>query len=207
MPRPPANLVDEFYYKYFLEEAEADIPRGPDAKALYLFTWSPNPRIFHCRDPRKQYKQLLMNFITKFVKCFSIFALTPELTVNGNIHIHGWFMLSDPIKWFRNWLPKLGARNTGNMKVSKWNGGDAFYYYKKSVEEMNDIINYGDVEELPIPLTHHNVDAYEFKVIKTKYQTLLNDINKKKKSKNLNVYDWIIANATIDKEIIGYNSE
>lgn len=149
----------DFYYEAFAEEAEADIY---DTDEVILLTWSPDPAKMPTTKPHEQYKILLDFILIKAHKVFSTFAFSPELTVNGNVHIHGWCVLKDKVKYFKWFLPKL--KGFGNVKIDKMKSINALgYYYKKEIEYMNEIM---DEYNLPIPLTHINLESYKMRYIK-----------------------------------------
>lgn len=142
----------------FAEMAESDIF---SSDKVYLLTFSMNPKKYYSRDPRKQYIQLLQNIIYPMVSsCFSTYVITPELSENNNIHIHGWFVLKDSIKWHRKWYPTLKYLAPNGVKINVRHSQNAMYYYKKDINYMNYIINHDEDDELPIPLTHINIDMY-----------------------------------------------
>lgn len=120
---------------------------------MMLLTWSPNPIRYLSKEPRKQYKQLLRNYLVKACICFDKYCFAPELNKNGNVHIHGWFTLERFLglkKWYTFWLPKL--KRIGFVKIDKASCNDApLHYYKKDIVDMFEIFaNTG----LPYPISH-----------------------------------------------------
>lgn len=146
----------ENYFTSFAEEAESDIYNTDISdRKLKLITWTPDPSRYPTTKPHEQYKIILQLILLQSHKVFSTFALTPELNENGNIHIHGWFVLSDSVKFYKYYLPKM--RGFGYVKVDKCIKREGLTYYKKDIELMNELMYEYD---LPIPLTHVNIKAY-----------------------------------------------
>lgn len=146
------NYLYDTAYVSIAEDAEADIY---DTDHVVLFTWNPNPAFYPTTSPRDQYKILLDLMIKNCKQLFSSFAFAPELTHDGNVHLHGWYVVKDKVKYFKYFIPKL--KSLGFMKLAKMKNKNALsWYYKKTIEEMNAIIG----DDLPIPLTHQNVEAY-----------------------------------------------
>lgn len=84
----------------------------------YYFTWVPNPKLFNSVDPVRQFQQTLQS-LELATTCWTNWALSPELTVAGNIHYHGYFQLNDKYtyRWYKKALPKLKYR--GFVKIDK----------------------------------------------------------------------------------------
>lgn len=135
--------------------SEAEMELMPEDEMM-LLTWSPNPVRYLSKEPRKQYKQLLRNYLVKVCMCFGKYCFAPELNKNGNVHIHGWFVLgkyphNDGLKkWYTFWLPKL--KRIGFVKIDKATCNEApLHYYKKDMTDMYEIFaNTG----LPYPISH-----------------------------------------------------
>lgn len=160
MTTPPEDFT------VFAEIAEADIF---DTDEVCLFTWNPDPNRYPTTKPHEQYKILIDLLLINSSKVFSRFAFTPELTLNGNIHIHGWFVIKDKYKYFKWFLPK--CKSFGFVKIDKMKSKNALEeYYKKDINHMNELMNEYD---LPIPLTHDNIDAYKILPKSTKRLRLI----------------------------------
>lgn len=149
---PPVN-----YFTSFAEEAESDIyDTDISEKKVKLFTWTPDPSRYPTSKPHEQYKIILQLILLQSHKVFSTFAFTPELNDNGNIHIHGWYVIKDKVKYHKYYLPKM--KGFGYVKIDNCNSKKALEdYYKKDIELMNEMMYEYD---LPIPLTHVNIKAY-----------------------------------------------
>lgn len=149
MPCPKTTPRDS-YYGGFADEASGDIY---DTDYVVAFTLSPDPNRYPTNDPGDQYR-ILMPYIFKGIKnIFSTFCFTPELTQNGNIHIHGWYVVLDKIKYFKYWLPKV--KQLGRTDIQKMGKG-WLDYCKKDMELMAEV-----VYPYPVPLTHVNYDVYK----------------------------------------------
>lgn len=148
MTMPP----EESYYGVFIEEAFRDIY---DTDVVYFFTWAPNPAYYPTNTPSDQYKILLDLVFLRSYKVFSSFAFTPELTEAGVVHIHGFYVIKDIVKYYKWFLPLV--RNYGFVKVERMKRAHACCnYIMKDCEIMNEILD----SSLPIPLTHINIEYY-----------------------------------------------
>lgn len=76
-------------------------------EAMKAFTWSPNPKKYRSHDPNDQYEALLNHvfFKKEFRHTFDKFVFIPELTEDGNVHIHGIYHVKDNIKYHKWFLP------------------------------------------------------------------------------------------------------
>lgn len=141
----------EPYFTAFAEEAEEDIF---DTDTVYLFTWSPDPARYPTNKPSEQYKILLDLVLIHSYKCFKTYAFSPEMNDNGNIHIHGWYVIKDAVKYFKWFLPK--CKSFGFVRINKMKNKSALAeYYKKDIEVMQDVC-----DPYPVPLTHYNNECY-----------------------------------------------
>lgn len=156
------------FYAYFGYEADEDIF---DTDTVYLYTWAPNPARYPTTKPYEQYRILLDLVLLNADKVFRTFAFSPEMTCNGNVHIHGWYTIKDAVKYFKWWLPK--CKQFGFVKVDKMRDKSALEYYKKDIDLMNELM---DEYDLPIPLTHVNIDTYKTRPRK-KFKKLKNIVH------------------------------
>lgn len=149
-----------------------------ESRPVHLFTWAPNPKKF----PRKHdmvynYYYHLKNYFDKWHQCMYAFAICPELTLNGNVHYHGWYQLKDNVKWHKSLLPKL--KYAGFVKIDEakfveihsWDAKDnSLHYYKKDADTYASIF-----APWPVPFTS-NMSFARFKTI-TKKRTIVNAFN------------------------------
>lgn len=151
LPPCPADLFDK---------SIKDIKRI-DTSQLRAFTWVPNPDKYTSHKPTTQYKLLLTWVLLTVHKYFSYFCFTPELTNTGNIHIHGFYIIKDPIKYYKYFIPR--CKSLGFVLI-KNNVDDNWYEYcKKDINIMSEILS-----KLPYPLTNQNIDKYR-KIFKDKH--------------------------------------
>lgn len=141
------------YYEAFCQDACDDLDEI-DKTNVIAFTWSPDPNKYPSTEPRKQYKCLLKHILLSSYKYFRLFCFVPELTLQGNVHIHGWYVISDRIKYFKHFLP--ACRQYGFVKIKDHVTDDWYKYIEKSVSETIQILG----ADLPIPITHKSVRAY-----------------------------------------------
>jgi len=130
----------------------------PPLLNFYAFTLNPDPTRYKSHDPVDQYKALLnCIFAKKYMKhTFEEFVFYPELTLNGNVHIHGCYKLKDRVKYNRWFLP--ACKQWGFVLVKDKIDDDWLIYVMKESEK-------GDLEclfeGLPYPLTEDNIDDYK----------------------------------------------
>lgn len=86
------------------------------ATDLLAITWCPNPALFF-RSAHKPIVQLieLRTILLKIYKACDICVLYPEMTQQGNVHIHGKLHIKDKYKWYHSTLPSL--KRTGYVCI------------------------------------------------------------------------------------------
>jgi len=157
-------------------------------EAFYAFTLAPNPKLYPSDDPSEQYNVVLNSifFKTDLTKVFSVFLFTPELTENGNIHIHGYYSVSDLVKYYKWFIP--ACKSIGFVMIKKKVDNEwTEVYVCKDMNKMEDILS----REQPIPLHTFNYITYreEYGKMKTKgHFTKLNLTFTKKKKYNITKY-------------------
>lgn len=122
-----------------------------DSKVMtetYLFTFSPKG---NTKNAEFTYYDDLATYFVNWHKCMREFEINPEFNQNGNLHYHGYFVLKDKVKWFKNVLPKM--KYNGMVKINKveHNLGSALIYCRKDRDMMNQIIKH-----YPVPYTHQD---------------------------------------------------
>jgi len=125
-----------------------------DVSNTIAFTWTPNPIRYPSSECRKQYKCLLDYILLSSFKYFSKFCFIPEINLNGNIHIHGWYIVKDRIKYYKFFLPKCKSLGYVLLKHKVDDGWAA--YLEKDLFETVQIVGM----DLPVPLTHNNNKSY-----------------------------------------------
>lgn len=139
-------------------------------------TISPDPAWYVSTDPERQYDQLWNMLLRHSNKVFKRYIFTPGLTKQGNIHVHGAFVIGDRKKYYKFWLPK--AKRLGIPKYAvKFNSKELDdnwleYLYKNHDECV------GIIDECPIIFTENTSFIYARK-LKT-YSRLVR-LNKRKK--------------------------
>lgn len=154
--------------------------------AYRAFTLAPNPKRFPTTNPTGQYKSLLSSiFLNRDLKqVFTKFLFTPELTEEGNIHIHGYYSVKDAIKYHRWFLP--ACKSIGFIKIK--NNVDPYWvneYVTKDMDEMENILK----NDVPLPLTEQNFD--EYKEYKPKYLMRRYLLNMSNKVKNVDIRKYL----------------
>lgn len=79
-----------------------EVPRAP----VWALTWAPDPSLYRSTDPLSQWKTCMtyLQIARRFSKDF---MFCPELTNSGNVHIHGYYVIDDGIKYFKKFLPTI----------------------------------------------------------------------------------------------------
>lgn len=142
------------YYEAFCEEAQNYIDEI-DMLNIHAFTWTPDPMKYPSSDPRSQYKCLLNYILLVAFKYFKYFCFVPELNTNGNVHIHGWYIIKDNIAYYKSFIPK--CKRLGFVLIKKKVNEKWFDYVNKEIDLTINVIG----EDMPIPLTHCNCGSYK----------------------------------------------
>lgn len=123
------NLIKE-------TEEEVDL----DMSTYYFLTWNPNnKKVATDEDYQLKWNTMIVKYISKINRCSDHYCFIPEISVMGRLHVHGWFKLTDKIKWHHSVRPML-MRN-GRLKVDRMNSKNGFYYCKKDLEDTLCIID------------------------------------------------------------------
>lgn len=132
-----------------MEDTTRDFSKKNSKPEYIAFTWTPDPSRYTSTRPDIQYITCL--HILKLAKrCLSDYVFYPELSLQGNIHIHGIYKIKDNIKYHRNFLPKV--RNLGwTLLKPVFNWEDWCAYVMKSNEDNDMACIVG--HDLPVPLT------------------------------------------------------
>lgn len=110
---------------------------------IYLYTWCPVGATIR---PKFQYVSHINEFFRRWKNCMSDFEVNPELTVQGNIHYHGFFILKDKIKWFKSILPKMKRNGFIKINLVKKDFESAISYSRKDNEMMIKVM-----KGIPVP--------------------------------------------------------
>lgn len=133
-----------------------------DKANCIAFTWNPDPARYPSYEPMKQYECALRHgFNHNLIKIFRKFYFTPELTTNGNIHIHGMYIIKDPYKYYNVFLPRLKKLGLVLLKtVFKF---DRWKEYL--LEDLDIMSNVLDVSRIPFPI-HEQSWSYDSQFFK-----------------------------------------
>lgn len=126
----------------------------------YLFTFSP---IGNTKNAEFTYYDHLSTYFVNWHKCMSEFEINPEFNSNGNLHYHGYFVIKDKVKWFKNVLPKM--KYNGLVKISKvrCSLAEGVVYCRKDRIMMSKII-----KRYPVPYTHKDSHIFQVPDIESK---------------------------------------
>lgn len=130
-----------------------------DYDKVYLITWNPKPRfynysIFGENDYNVQWRTML-KVLLEANRCCSRFAFVPEISDEGKLHMHGWFVVSDRIKYHKSFLPSLNRGGFIKKSKAKKHTWDVFKYHVKEVDITQEYLN----QHENIVVTHENCKA------------------------------------------------
>lgn len=119
----------------------------------FAFNLIPNPAKYRSTDPNIQWESLLLCIFLhpNIRKTFDSFYFSPELTTNGNIHVHGYYEVIDKISYYRWFLPT--CKSWGHVMVKKDPDDDWLAYVMKEGPDMEELfVN----DELPTYIENTN---------------------------------------------------
>lgn len=173
---------------------------NPD-RDIWLITWNPKPCFYQYNPNREsnydlQWKTML-DLILPRVRCLSNYALVPEISDAGKLHLHGFYQIKDKVKYHKSFLPSL--KKNGFIKVNKvskhqWK---TYQYHIKDLEVTNDFIT----QVWPLVVTdetsnelNRDLQLWKLSVNKQHYEEVKN-----KSIKKLNVYSMLLGNFIEDE--------
>jgi len=112
---------------------------------IYLFTWNPRPNFYEYRKiGNNAYDRQWIEMISVLKdlrRCSEQFCIVPEISDDGKLHCHGWFALTDKIKWLKS--VKKRITNNGFMKINKLHTPiENIDYYYKEIDETKEILGH-----------------------------------------------------------------
>lgn len=125
-------------------------------KSLWAFTLCPDPKRYPSYDAEAQYHTIIQTLLQKpFMRnTFNTFEFYPELTQEGNIHLHGYFSVKDRIKYFKVFLPL--CKKIGFIKLKANVDEHWIDYCRKDVDMMEELLY-----PLPVPYNEYSHRYYE----------------------------------------------
>lgn len=122
-----------------------------DLRPIYLFTWNPKDSFTNDDEPIRKWDTMLIRVLKHFKRCMQYYAVMPEISDQGRLHCHGWFIIKDKIKWIKSVLPLI--KRNGHFKMNKMKVPKALYYYKKDAEDTQGILHTST-----LPFSHYTYD-------------------------------------------------
>lgn len=116
---------------YYLHIADKRMICDYQLRQYVAFTWNPNPGIYGSTTPSEQWISVLPHLLSG-IRCIKNYCFVPELTDQGNIHVHGVYQINDKVKYAQFWLPRLKRLGFTCIKTRvdcKWLG----YIWKHQV--------------------------------------------------------------------------
>lgn len=110
------------------DRALEDIPT--DTNRLYWITWNPKP-VYYINQPNGFNRKTctydddwirMLDLLMTINRASKYYCITPEVSDNGKLHCHGWFVMTDKIKWIKSVYPTLyrnGMIRTRHCKVQR----------------------------------------------------------------------------------------
>lgn len=146
---------------------------------VYLITWNPKPRFYNYQPfEENDYNLQWMTMIDVLCmadRCCSNYAFVPEISPEGKLHMHGWFIISDKVKYHKSFLPSLKRNGFIKKLPANSHGWKTFQYHVKDVQETVEYLTEFD----NIVLTPDTTDSLKKRI--RRYRTLCDKIDKPKK--------------------------
>lgn len=121
---------------------------------IQTFTWSVRPkqlRIWGGDSYESQWKCMVLQ-LQIIKRCCDKYVILPEISDDGRLHCHGWFNVSDKIKYFKQFLPTM--RRYGFIDVRKMKSPNWFSYITKNLVTTVQVITGFD----DLVLTRYNLE-------------------------------------------------
>lgn len=142
-------------------------------------TVNPDPRRYNSVDPCEQYRSLIQTLLSNRAmrNTFYEFVFWPELTKNGNVHLHGHYRIKDKVKYYKWFLPLVKRIAPSGYYIETRVDIGWLEYETKSVEDAMSLF---EEEGLPVPYDQDTLIYYGNQ--KTKYHICLaRDIGSKRR--------------------------
>lgn len=156
----PADFYLQEYKKCFDDVEEFD--------KVHLITWNPKP-IFYDYKPYGDNDYLMqwrsmVDLLCEGRRCLSRFCFVPEISDEGKLHMHGWYVVLDHKNYYKSFLPKL--KRNGFVKKAKAKSHDfkTFVYHTKDFDATNDVLSYWSnflVNHYNATLWRHEITHYK----------------------------------------------
>jgi len=167
MNRPLAARLAERWVDDAWRACMLDVEAG---KVIIAFTCNPLPLRFNTHDPVLQYEKCMMYFLRYAPSVFEHYCFIPELTVQGNVHIHGFYTVKNPGKYYTVFLPKAKRLGFCKIKTERVDNGWLDYIHK-SLPLMVEVMGSSLV---PVPYTDEDdTDYLKQRTLKQTYDRLL----------------------------------
>jgi len=130
-----------------MDSAQGDI--SEDDK-LQLFTFNPNLKKFKGLDDKQIFCTCLRHIFRYVPTCWSNYAIVAEWSDVGKLHYHGWFIMSDKIKWTKSVNKKFTTYGFLKINLAKCKD-KVLKYYRKDAKDSAEITSEW---EIPWYMTH-----------------------------------------------------
>lgn len=128
----------------------------------HAFTLAVNPQCYNSHDPVAQYEQLLACVFRHkpLRRCLKDYVFYPEMTKQGNIHLHGIYYIKNKYDYFRWFLP--ACKRWGYVLVKNRDVNIGWEkYIEKDLADMKDLL-YCDTfgQRMPVPIDKYTLKDY-----------------------------------------------
>lgn len=190
MAHPRVGILKEIV-KLCRQDIEDD-----DLKHIRYITWNPknnnvyrnNGYNFKTQSFDEGWVQML-RWLKYIKRCSKKYCILPEVSENGKLHCHGWFVMSDKIKWMKFVQPLLFRRGMIRITKLKEMRKKFDYYMQKDLDETVSLLDDHDL----ICLSHITHESLFGTIKKRKILNIKKyaDPKDKPKSVDMRVYfDW-----------------
>lgn len=130
-----------------------------DYDKVMLITWNPKPKfydysIYGPNDFNMQWRTMMELLIQAYRACCR-FAFVPEVSDEGKLHMHGWYVVSDRVKYNKSFLPSLYRSGFIKKSRAKSHEFKTFKYHIKELYETHQYLN--EFDGTTMVITHENV--------------------------------------------------
>lgn len=115
-------------------------------------TINPDPKRYTSYDPEDQYRSLIQTLLShpQMRHTFKDYAFYPELTLEGNVHLHGHYRIKDQIKYYKWFLPLVKRIAPSGYRIKK-NIDTGWFEYETKFKLAQEFF-----EPLPVPYTEYS---------------------------------------------------
>lgn len=168
-----------------------------DDDTVYLITWNPKPKFYNYDlNGENDFDMQWLTMLDKLIqvnRCSYTYAFVAEISDMGKLHMHGFLVVSDKVKYHKSFLPTL--RKNGFVKVSKASS-NKWKTFKYHVKDLPSTCKH--VTQWPIVLTPENCKFVQKNI--AVYRALVSHAYDEKQIKKRNVMEMLTFMSGSDSE-------